>query len=261
MCENFRRRQQERDDYDHEKEKEIMRLRVAATRARRPKCPLGRKCKDSLCTLHPDRGRNRRKSLHNSANVSRTSLGLAHWRANQRHEKQEQEKMQIKVKDLVNSKRQLKHRLQKIEKERENSDGDADISLIMNCMTPNSKSKTPKRMATKPGMTQSVRKQLRKGANFRIREERLFTYDEMVPEFGEKVIAFMMDNDNSFESPDKKKEGVRYRRDTIEVLHEKFMGETMIECSLHSFGRYVPSNILKSKLGDWGFVKCVSILS
>ena len=67
-----------------------------------------------------------------------------------------------------------------------------------------------------------------------------------------------MDNDNSFECPDKKKEGIRYRRDKIEVLHKKFMCETMIDCSARSFGRYVPENILKPKLKDWvqAFVKC-----
>ena len=70
------------------------------------------------------------------------------------------------------------------------------------------------------------------------------------------MISFMMDNDNSFECPDKKKEGIRYRRDIIEVLHEKFMCETMIECSARSFGRYVPENIPKPKPEDWGTSLC-----
>ena len=65
-----------------------------------------------------------------------------------------------------------------------------------------------------------------------------------------------MDNNNSFECPDKKKEGIRYWRDTIEVLHEKFMCETMIECSEHSFSRYIPENILKPKPEDWGTSVC-----
>ena len=87
----------------------------------------------------------------------------------------------------------------------------------------------------------------------RICDEWLFTDDDNpVPDFGEKVISFMMDSDNSFECPGKKKEWIRYRRDINEVLHEKFMCETMIECSARSFGRYVPENILKPKSEDWG---------
>ena len=73
-----------------------------------------------------------------------------------------------------------------------------------------------------------------------------------------------MDNDNSFGCPDKKKEGVRYRRDTIEVLPEKFMSETMIECSARSFGRYVPENIYWSqnlKIRVQVIVKCAWILN
>ena len=65
-----------------------------------------------------------------------------------------------------------------------------------------------------------------------------------------------MDNDNSFECPDKKKEGIRYRRDTIEVLHKKFKCETMTECSARSFGRSVPENILKPKPENQGTSLC-----
>ena len=73
-------------------------------------------------------------------------------------------------------------------------------------------------MSLTPGMT-PVKKQLRKFTNLRIHDEQLFTDDDdPVPDFGEKVISFMMDNDNSFECPDKRKEGVHYRRDTTEVL-------------------------------------------
>ena len=82
------------------------------------------------------------------------------------------------------------------------------------------------------------------------------THDDPVPDFGEEVISFMMDNDNSSECPDKKKEGIHYRRETTEVLHKKFMCETMIECSARSFGRYVPENILKPKPEDWGTSLC-----
>ena len=118
------------------------------------------------------------------------------------------------------------------------------------------KTKTLKRKSLTPGMT-PVKKQLRKFTNLRIHDEQLFTDDDdPVPDFGEKVISFMMDNDNSFECPDKKKEGVHYRRNTTEVLKEKFLCETMIECSARSFGRYVPENILNPRPEDWGISLC-----
>ena len=64
---------------------------------------------------------------------------------------------------------------------------------------------------------------------FRIRDERLFTDDDdPVPDFGEKVISFMIDDNNSFECPDKQNEGIRYQRDRTEVLHKKFVCETVI---------------------------------
>ena len=44
--------------YDHEKtKKKETRKRIVAIRAKNPKCPLGRKCQDDSCSLHPDRGR------------------------------------------------------------------------------------------------------------------------------------------------------------------------------------------------------------
>ena len=76
-------------------------------------------------------------------------------------------------------------------------------------MSPISKIKTLKRMSSAPGMT-PLKKRLRKFTNLRIRDERLFTDDDdSVPDFGEKAISFIMDNNNSFECPDKKKEGIR----------------------------------------------------
>ena len=64
-------------------------------------------------------------------------------------------------------------------------------------MTPNSKSKMLKRVASTPG----------EKCNYQVRGDRLFVDEEVeVPELGEKVMKFMLDNDNSFECPDKKKE-------------------------------------------------------
>ena len=42
----------------------------------------------------------------------------------------------------------------------------------------------------------------------------------------------------------RQKEGVRYRRDTIEFLHEKFVAESMVECSMRTFSRYIPATSL-----------------
>ena len=66
----------------------------------------------------------------------------------------------------------------------------------------------------------------------------------------------MMDIDNSFECPDAKKEGVWYRRDTVEVLHEKFVAEAMVDCSMWTLTRYIPSNVVKPKPQDLGTSLC-----
>ena len=66
----------------------------------------------------------------------------------------------------------------------------------------------------------------------------------------------MLLDDNSFQCPDKDKEEIRYRRDTLEVLHEKFMCEENIDCSYRNFCRYVPEQIKKSKPQDWGTSLC-----
>ena len=90
-----------------------------------------------------------------------------------------------------------------------------------------------------------------------VRNDRLFTIKKnTVSDLGEKIIPFMLDNDNSFECPDKKKEGVRCRRDTIEILHEKFLAEAIVECLLSNFARYLPKNVVKPKPEDWGTSLC-----
>ena len=59
-------------------------------------------------------------------------------------------------------------------------------------------------MSWTPGMTPG-KKRLCKFTKQRIRDEPLFTHDDdPVPDFGEKAISFMMDNDNSFVCPKKK---------------------------------------------------------
>lgn len=59
-------------------------------------------------------------------------------------------------------------------------------------------------MSWTPGMTPG-KKRLCKFTKQRIRDERPFIHDDdPVPDFGEKDISFMMDNDNSFVCPKKK---------------------------------------------------------
>ena len=53
--------------YDHKKTKKEMHERVAAIRTKKPKCPLGQKCKDDSCSLHPDQGR-KKKNLKKLGN-------------------------------------------------------------------------------------------------------------------------------------------------------------------------------------------------
>ena len=84
-----RERERQKPGYDYEKVKEETRRRVAALRASRPKCPLGQKCKDQLCTLHPDRGRIR--NLSKLSKLSKVDSGLAQRRKNQRAQVQEKE--------------------------------------------------------------------------------------------------------------------------------------------------------------------------
>ena len=71
----------------------------------------------------------------------------------------------------------------------------------------------------------------------------------------------MLLDDNSFSCPDKDKEGVCYRRDTLEVLHEKFMWEEMVECHYSTFTHNIPQNIRKPKPEDWGTSLCKTCLN
>ena len=97
--------------------------------------------------------------------------------------------------------------------------------------------------------------------NIPVRSVRLFTDDGVdISELGEKVVKFMMANDNSFCCSDKDKEKIRLHRDTLEALHKRFMCEKNVKCSYQSFARHVPDLIKKPKPEDWGtspFHTCV----
>ena len=136
--------------YDHEKTRKETRERVAAIRAKKPKCPLGRKCKNDSCSLHPDWGRIRNRQ----PKKTRQLRALAERRLNRRNAAKEHSKLQVKISELTNKTRQLTRHL-KIAKERIGEiSGDDTLALsILQCMTPNSKNKTLKRVASTPGLS------------------------------------------------------------------------------------------------------------
>ena len=122
--------------------------------------------------------------------------------------------LQFKVADLVNANRRLQQRLNKATTtQSDDTSHQKEVSFRLNSMPPISYLYIYNYI----------------NVQFRIRDERLFTDDDdPVPDFGEKVISFMIDDNNSFECPDKQNEGIRYRRDRTEVLHKKFVCETVI---------------------------------
>ena len=56
-------------------------------------------------------------------------------------------------------------------------------------------------------------------------------------------------------------EGVHYRKDTMESLHEKFLAEAMVECLLSPFGRFLLENVVKPKPEDWRTSLCKTCLN
>ena len=140
-------------------------------------------------------------------------------------------------------------------------DDQCAVQFLLSSMSPLSKKKTLKRAAITLAFT-PVMKKLQNTYNIQLRTERLFTEDQQyLSPLGEKIAAFMLLDDNSFSCPDKDKEGVRYRRDTLEVLHEKFMCEEMVECHYSTFRQNIPKNIRKPKPGDWGTSLCKTCLN
>ena len=79
---------------------------------------------------------------------------MAERRLNRRKTAKEHSKLQVKISELTGKTRQLTRHL-KIAKERigEISDDDTLALSILQCMTPNSKNKAPKRVASTPGFS------------------------------------------------------------------------------------------------------------
>ena len=57
----FRLKQMNTVGYNHEKTKKKHVKELRLYKAKKLKCPLGRKCKEDSCSLHPDRGRIRNR--------------------------------------------------------------------------------------------------------------------------------------------------------------------------------------------------------
>ena len=56
----FRKRMKAQPVFNVEAHRKRERERIAGIRALKAKCPVGRKCKDDLCSLHPERAYKRR---------------------------------------------------------------------------------------------------------------------------------------------------------------------------------------------------------
>ena len=139
--------------YDHEKTKKEMRERVATMWAKKPKYPLGRKCKDDSCSLLRDRGRIRNRQPKKTWQLR----AFAERCLNRRNAAEEHSKLQVKIIELTNKTGRLQHHL-KIAKERISGDDTLPLSILQ-CMTPNSKNMTLKRVASTPGLS-PIRKRL-----------------------------------------------------------------------------------------------------
>ena len=91
-----------------------------------------------------------------------------------RNATKEHSKLQVKISELTNKTRQLKYHL-KIAKERIGEiSGDDTLALsILQCMTPNSKNKTLKRVASTPGLN-PIRKRLPEICKMQVRNGEIY---------------------------------------------------------------------------------------
>ena len=77
----------------------------------------------------------------------------------------------------------------------------------------------------------------------------------------EAVGSFMKEDDNSAECPDKRFAHLRFRLDFLEVLHQKFLAESKLECSYSQFCRLVPEHTVKPKPTDWCTNLCIRCIN
>ena len=189
----YRQRQKEKDGYNAEEERKKEARRIAQIRARKKKCPLGRKCTDKTCSLHPDRGRVRPERV---SSTSRQECGKKLNRKNKRRLSKENKGLKIQVKGLINKNRRLERQLKNTKQQTESPESDSGeenveddqcaVQFLLSSMSPLSKKKTLKRAATTPAFT-PVMKKLRNTHNIQLRTERLFTEDQQyLSPLGEK---------------------------------------------------------------------------
>ena len=108
-------------------------------------------------------------------------------RLNRRNVAKEHSKLQVKISELINKTRWLTCHLKIAKKRIGEISGDDTLALsILQCMTPNSKNKTLKCVASTPGLS-PIPKQLRETCNVQVHNDRLFTNEEIpVSNLGEK---------------------------------------------------------------------------
>ena len=108
---------------------------------------------------------------------------MAERRLNRRNVAKEHSKLQVKISELTNKTCHLKIAKKRIGE----ISGDDTLALsILQCMTPNSKNKTLKCVASTPGLS-PIPKQLRETCNVQVHNDRLFTNEEIpVSNLGEK---------------------------------------------------------------------------
>ena len=128
----------------------------------------------------------------------------------------------------------------------------------MDTLTPMTKRNTIRRMAITPGYT-PVKNVLRKaGYQIRLSETAAeLGVNTRGKEVGNAVREFLNSDEVSAQCPDKSKSAnLRYRKDYLCSLHEKFVVDTDISISYATFTRHVTSNIKKPKAEDWGTCLC-----
>ena len=163
----------------------------------------------------------------------------------------ENDKLKLKVKLFHNENRRLKRKLEPCISESdteatESSSSNSVDRTILSLVSPASKKRAKHRIKlTTPPMG---------------KVKRAIRLDKLTPpsmpgrknNLQEKIEKFIFQDENSICVPDKKKNNMRYRLATLEMLWEKFLSEEKEDCSYAQFTRYVPHNVIKPKPEDWG---------
>ena len=296
----FREKLKEREGFSEVAERERTRKRVAEIRRREKESKIEEKCDRSCsnpdCRLHKERDRKRkyRDSSAGDSKNSKVEEGTKRRRAHNKDVGEKMKKLTVKVKVLVNSKRRLERknsRLEKIVEDREVEDvkmieeddnidsqkevedaavdeeassaGSSLSASILEVLSPHMSNKVYRRLQQKTEFVK-IKSMLRKeGKRINLRDsfEELGEESKVRNMLSEAVGSFMKEDDNSAECPDKRFAHLRFRLDFLEVLHQKFLAESKLECSYSQFCRLVPEHIVKPKPTDWGTNLCMTCIN